>query len=43
MVTATWDLNMTDYKISPPRMLVMKVADTVELRIEALLAPADAP
>ncbi len=43
MVTATWELNMTDYKISPPRMLVMKVADTVELRIEALLAPAAVP
>lgn len=43
MVTATWDLNMTDYKISPPRLLVMKVAETVELRIEALLTPAVVP
>jgi polyisoprenoid-binding protein YceI len=41
--TATWELNMRDYKIDPPRMLVMKVKEAVELRIEALLAPTAAP
>ncbi|MEZ4702825.1 MAG: YceI family protein [Rhodothermales bacterium] len=43
MVTAEWVLNMRDYRIEPPRMLVMRVAETIDVRIEALLASVNVP
>lgn len=38
-VEAAWTLNLEDYDIEPPRLLVMKVDEVQRIRIEALLKP----
>lgn len=38
-VEAGWELNLKDYDIKPPSLLVVKVDETQDLRIVALLAP----
>ena len=36
-VEASWPLNLRDYDIEPPSLLIMRVRDTVDVRIEAVL------
>ncbi len=36
-LTANWQLNLTDYDIIPPSLLIMKVDEVQEILIEALL------
>lgn len=43
LVTAEWAVLLSDYAIPQPRMLIMKVADEVDLRIEARLMPVPVP
>lgn len=38
-VEAEWELNLDDYDITPPQLLVMKVDEVQKIRIEALLPP----
>ncbi len=39
-VEANWDLNLKDYDIVPPSLLIVKVDEVQKIRIDALLAPA---
>ncbi len=36
---AAWELNLDDYEIKPPKLLVMKVDPVQQMRISALLLP----
>lgn len=38
-VDAGWDLNLKDYDIEPPSLLIVKVDEVQKIRIEALLKP----
>jgi len=38
---AEWTLNLTDYDIKPPRLLVIKVDEVQKIRISALLQPEE--
>ncbi len=38
-VQAAWELNLKDYDIEPPSLLILKVDETQEIRIEAVLEP----
>lgn len=38
-VEAAWNINLDDYGIVPPRLLVIKVDEVQAIRIEALLSP----
>lgn len=38
-VEAAWPVNLEDYDIVPPRLLIVKVDPVQQVRIEALLAP----
>lgn len=40
-VEANWDLNLKDYDIVPPSLLIVKVDEVQKVRIDALLAPAN--
>ena len=39
VVNAAWELNLKDYKIVPPSLLIMKVDEVQEVKIEAMLIP----
>jgi polyisoprenoid-binding protein YceI len=36
---AAWELNLDDYEIKPPKLLIMKVDPVQQMRISALLTP----
>lgn len=36
---ASWELNLDDYQIKPPKLLIMKVDPVQQMRISALLTP----
>ena len=36
---AAWELNLDDYQIKPPKLLIMKVDPVQQMRISALLLP----
>ena len=38
---AEWTLNLKDYDVRPPRLLIMKVADEQRIELKALLKPQD--
>jgi len=38
-VQAAWSLDLDDYDITPPRLLIVKVDEIQRIRIEALLTP----
>ncbi len=38
-VEAAWDINLDDYDIVPPRLLIVKVDEVQAIRIEATLSP----
>ncbi len=40
-VVAFWTLNLNDFDIVPPSLLVMKVDEVQEIRIETMLAPVN--
>ena len=39
LLKASWILNLDDYKIKPPRLLIVKVDENQEIDIEILLTP----
>lgn len=39
LLKAAWILNLDDYKIEPPRLLIVKVDENQEINIEILLTP----
>jgi polyisoprenoid-binding protein YceI len=39
LLKAAWILNLDDYKIKPPRLLIVKVDENQEIEIEILLTP----
>ncbi len=39
LLKASWILNLEDYKIKPPRLLIIKVDENQEIDIEILLTP----
>lgn len=39
LLKASWILNLEDYKIKPPRLLIVKVDENQEIDIEILLTP----
>ena len=39
LLKASWILNLTDYDIVPPRLLIIKVDENQEINIEILLTP----
>lgn len=41
LLTAAWILNLKDYEIKPPRLLVIKVDEKQEITINALLTPQE--
>ena len=40
-VEATWQINLKDYNIEPPSLLIMRVEETVDIRINAVLPPVN--
>jgi len=40
-VEAEWELNLNDYDIEPPSLLIIKVDEVQQIRIDALLTPVD--
>jgi polyisoprenoid-binding protein YceI len=40
-VEAEWELNLEDYEIEPPRLLILKVDEVQEIRIDTMLTPED--
>lgn len=40
-VVAEWELNLNDYDIKPPRLLIIKVDEIQQVRIDTLLIPAE--
>ena len=40
-VEATWQINLKNYNIEPPSLLIMRVEETVDIRVDAVLAPVD--
>lgn len=40
-LTAGWILDLTDYKIKPPKILFIKVDKNQEIKIEAILKPTE--
>lgn len=40
-VEAAWQLNLNDYDIEPPSLLIMRVREIVDVRIEAMLPPTN--
>ena len=40
-IEADWKLNLNDYEISPPKLLVLKVDDVQTIRIVAILNKQD--
>lgn len=38
-VAAEWKLNLTDYDIEPPSLLIIRVDEVQQIRIEAILQP----
>ena len=41
MVQAEWQLNLADYNIVPPSLLVVKVDEVQDIKIQALLPPVN--
>ena len=41
VVVANWQINIKDYNIVPPSLLIMKVDEVQDIRIEATLAPTN--
>ena len=40
-VEAAWEINLNDYNIEPPSLLIIRVDEIQQVRIEALLAPVE--
>ena len=40
-LTANWKLNLEDYEIVPPSLLIVKVDEVQEIQIDALLLPVE--
>ena len=40
-VHAAWKINLNDYDVEPPSLLIMRVDETQKIRIEAVLSPAN--
>lgn len=40
-VEAEWELNLNDYDIEPPSLLIIKVDEVQQIRIDALLTPVE--
>lgn len=40
-VEAEWELNLNDYDIKPPSLLIIKVDEVQQIRIDALLTPVE--